>query len=52
MFNKALSEHELTLVSEIANEIYPLNKIYGCSFNSDFSFIATLRAIVAPRMSE
>ena len=51
MFNKVLTE-ELTLASDIANEISPINKIVGNLFNSDRSFIATLRALIAGRMSD
>lgn len=50
MFNKILNE--LTLASDIAGDISPICKINGDLFDSDHSFISTLRAIVAPRMSE
>lgn len=40
----------LTLTSEIANELFP--NVYGDCFNTDTSFVATLRALVAPRMSK
>lgn len=40
----------LTLTSEIANELFP--NIVGDYYNSDVSFVATLRALVAPRMSK
>ncbi len=48
MFNKEL--YNLTLTSEIANEVFP--NISGRTYGSDQSFLATLRALLAPRMSE
>ena len=40
----------LTLTSEIANELFP--NIFGDCYSNDTSFVATLRALVAPRMSK
>lgn len=40
----------LTLTNEIADEIFP--NICGDCYNGDTSFVATLRALVAPRMSK
>lgn len=48
MFNKEL--YNLTLTSEIANEVFP--NISGRAYGTDQSFLATLRALLAPRMSE
>lgn len=48
MFNRELDR--LTLTSEIANEVFP--NINGVNFNYDTSFLATLRALVAPRMAK
>lgn len=48
MFNKELSN--LTLTSDIANDVFP--RIVGERYNYDNSFLATLRALLAPRMSE
>lgn len=48
MFNKELSN--LTLTSDIANDVFP--RITGDRYNYDNSFLATLRALLAPRMSE
>ena len=48
MFNKEL--YELTLTNEIANEMF--SNINGMSYGSDFSFLATLRALLAPRITE
>lgn len=48
MFSKNL--YNLTLTSEIANDLFP--NIFGDYYSNDTSFIATLRALVAPRMSE
>lgn len=48
MFTRSLNS--LTLTSGIANEIFP--NIQGESYNGDVSFIATLRALAAPRISE
>lgn len=48
MFSKILNC--LTLTSEIANDVFP--NIYGGSYDGDTSFLATLRALVAPRMSK
>ena len=38
------------LVSDVANDYF--QNITGDSFQSDVSFLATLRALVAPRMQE
>lgn len=48
MFFKNLCN--LTLTSEIANDLFP--NIFGDCYSDDTSFIATLRALVAPRMSK
>ncbi|MBR4022693.1 MAG: hypothetical protein IKI94_08940 [Ruminococcus sp.] len=48
MFNKEL--YGLTLTNEIANEMFP--NIVGATFNGDNSFLATLRALLAPRMKK
>lgn len=47
MFNKEL--YNLTLTSDIANDVFP--NISGQSFGNDNSFLATLRALVAPHMT-
>lgn len=48
MFSKNINY--LTLTSEIANELFP--NIFGDCYRNDASFVATLRALVAPRMSK
>lgn len=48
MFNKEI--YALTLTSDIANEIFP--NICGDGYNGDNTFLATLRALLAPRMKE
>ena len=48
VFNKEI--YDLTLTSDIANEIFP--NICGESYNGDNTFLATLRALLAPRMKE
>lgn len=48
MFTKEL--YGLTLTSDIASYIFP--NIHGDSYHGDGSFLATLRALVAPRMLE
>lgn len=48
MFSKSFNY--LTLTSEIANELFP--NIIGDCYSNDTSFVATLRALVAPRMSK
>lgn len=47
MFKAIINSTPLT--SDIANDFF---NIYGSAFNEDISFIATLRALVAPRMQE
>lgn len=48
MFNKEL--YNLTLTSDIANKFFP--NIHGECYGGDNSFLATLRALLAPRMKE
>lgn len=48
MFTKSFNH--LTLTSEIANELFP--NIHGDCYINDTSFVATLRALVAQRMSK
>jgi len=48
VFNKEI--YDLTLTSDIANDIFP--NICGESYNGDNTFLATLRALLAPRMKE
>lgn len=48
MFSKNF--YYLTLTSEIADDLFP--NIFGDCYSNDASFIATLRALVAPRMSK
>lgn len=48
MFSRSFNY--LTLTSEIANELFP--NIIGDCYSNDASFVATLRALVAPRMSK
>lgn len=48
MFSKVI--YETSLSGSIADQVFP--RIQGDSFNSDNSFISTMRAILAPRMSE
>lgn len=48
MFSKTI--YETSLSGSIADQVFP--RIQGDSFNSDNSFISTMRALLAPRMSE
>lgn len=42
--------YDLTFTNDIANEMFP--HIIGDSYNGDITFLATLRALLAPRMKE
>ena len=48
MFNKTIES--LSLTSDIASEIFP--NITGYGYQDDVSFLATLRALLAPRMKD
>ena len=48
MFSREL--YNLTLTSDIANDVFP--NIMGETYGGDNSYLATLRALLAPRMNE
>lgn len=48
MFKTAITTNDL--VNDTANSFF--RNIYGDPYNNDISFVSTLRALVAPRMSE
>lgn len=48
MFKSIITTTPFT--SDIANNFF--QNIYGDNFQRDYSFLATLRALVAPRMKE
>ena len=48
MFSKIIDVSPL--VGGVADSVFP--RIYGDTYNSDVSFLATLRALVAPRLQE